>query len=219
MLTRVSSLSALQNRRVRLSVPFEDNHDGILSEIKKLGEKFDFLIGVCGSKAWLSLCSFVPLGRYRKMVAVPRGHPPAKKERPEIADLYGETLMMVPRGDSGVNDFLRNDPECNPPAVRIEDTPQFYDLSVFNRCAETGRVLLTVECRSEVHPGLVTIPVNRDYRIPYGLLYSFDADEDVRRLAEAMKERSPRYRGDRSPYNAIIRSVRFPSAEFRCPCP
>lgn len=172
-------------------VPFEDNYDGILSEIKKLGEKFDFLIGVCDSKAWLSLCSFVPLGRYRKMVAVSREHPLAKKERLEIADLYGETLMMVPRGDSGVNDFLRNDLECNHPAVRIEDTPQFYDLSVFNRCAETGKVLLTIECWSEVHPGLVTIPVNWDYSIPYGLLYSLDADEDVRRLAEAMKERSP----------------------------
>ena len=30
-------------------VPFEDNHKGILSEIKKLGEKFVFLIGVCDS--------------------------------------------------------------------------------------------------------------------------------------------------------------------------
>lgn len=37
-------------------VPFEDNHEGILSEIEKLGEKFDFLIGVCDSKVWLSLC-------------------------------------------------------------------------------------------------------------------------------------------------------------------
>lgn len=172
-------------------VPFEDNHDGILSEIKKLGEKFDFLIGVCDSKAWLSLCSFVPLGRYRKMVAVSRDHPLAQKERLDITDLYGETLMMVPRGDSGVNDFLRNDLATNHPAIRIEDTPQFYDLSVFNRCAETGKVLLTIECWSEVHPGLVTLPVNWDYSIPYGLLYSLDADEDVRRLAETMKKRSP----------------------------
>ena len=55
-------------------VPVEDDHEGILSEIGKLGEKFDFLIGVCDSKAWLSLCEFLPLGRYKKMVAVPREH-------------------------------------------------------------------------------------------------------------------------------------------------
>ena len=60
-------------------VPFEDDHEGILSEIEKLGEKFDFLIGVCDSKAWLSLCQFLPLGRYKKMIAVSREHPLASK--------------------------------------------------------------------------------------------------------------------------------------------
>ena len=169
-------------------VPFEDNHDGILSEIEKLGEKFDFLIGVCDSKAWLSLCSFLPLGSYRKMVAVSREHRLASKQKIEISDLYGETLMMVRRGDSGINDFIRRDIEKNHPQIKIEDTPQFYDLSVFNRCAETNNVLLTIECWQEVHPALVTIPVKWDYEIPYGLLYSNDAPEDVLRFVDMIKE-------------------------------
>lgn len=118
------------NYKLRL-VPFEDNREGILSEIKKSGEKFDFLIGV--------------------------------------------------------NDFIRNDLEKNHPQIRIEDTPQFYDLSVFNRCAESGNVLLTIECRRDVHPGLVSIPVNWEYSIPYGLLYSINPDKDVLRLVEKAK--------------------------------
>lgn len=165
-------------------VPFEDDHNGIVSEIEKLGEKFDFLIGVCDSKVWLSLCQFQPLGRYKKMIAVPREHRLANKDLIEMEDLYGETLMMVCRGDSGVNDFIRNDLEKNHPQIRIEDTPQFYDISVFNRCAETGKVLLTIECWSEVHPGLISIPVNWDYSIPYGLLYSLDAPQDVLRFVD-----------------------------------
>lgn len=169
-------------------VPFEDNHDGILSEIEKLGEKFDFLIGVCDSKAWLSLCSFLPLGSYRKMVAVSREHRLASKQKIEISDLYGETLMMVRRGDSGINDFIRRDIEKNHPQIKIEDTPQFYDLSVFNRCAETNNVLLTIECWQEVHPALVTIPLKWDYKIPYGLLYSNNAPEDVLLFVDAIKE-------------------------------
>lgn len=169
-------------------VPFEDNHDGILSEIEKLGEKFDFLIGVCDSKAWLSLCSFLPLGSYRKMVAVSREHRLASKQKIEISDLYGETLMMVRRGDSGINDFIRRDIEKNHPQIKIEDTPQFYDLSVFNRCAETNNVLLTIECWQEVHPALVTIPLKWDYKIPYGLLYSNDAPDDVLRFVDTIKE-------------------------------
>lgn len=169
-------------------VPFEDNHEGILSEIKSLGEKFDFLIGVCDSKAWLSLCNFLPLGRYKKMIAVSREHRLANKKTVEFSDLEGETLMMVKKGDSGVNDFIRNDLEINYPKIKIEDTPYFYDMSVFNRCAETGNVLLTIECWQDVHPGLVSIPVNWDYSIPYGLLYSLDADEDVINLVDKVKE-------------------------------
>ena len=167
-------------------VPFEDNHEGILSEIEKLGEKFDFLIGVCDSRKWLMRCEFLPLGTYQKMIAVSRDHRLASKKLIEIEDLYGQTLMMVPSGDSGTNDFIRNDLEKNHSSIQIEDTPTFYDMTVFNRCAETGKVLLTIECWRDVHPGLVSIPVRWDYSIPYGLLYSADASDEVRRFVGAV---------------------------------
>jgi DNA-binding transcriptional LysR family regulator len=167
-------------------VQFEDNHEGILSEIGQLGKKFDFLIGVCDSRVWLSMCNFLQLGRYKKMIAVPHEHRLAKKSRINLEDLYGETLMMVKKGDSGVNDFIRNDLEQNHPKIHIEDTPQFYDLSVFNRCAESGNVLLTIECWKDVHPMLVSIPVNWEYSIPYGLLYSLNAPDDVLRFVRTV---------------------------------
>lgn len=169
-------------------VPFEDNHEGIVSEIRKLGEKFDFLIGVNDSKTWLAYCNFLPLGQYKKQIAVPREHSLATRSCIDIEDLYGETLMMVPHGDSGVNDFIRNDLQKNHPQIRIEDTSQFYDLSVFNCCAESGKVLLSIECWQDVHPGLVNIPVNWEYSIPYGLLYSRNAPADVLQFVDAVKK-------------------------------
>lgn len=169
-------------------VQFEDDHEGILSEIEKLGEKFDFLIGVCDSKQWMSRCRFMPLGRYQKMIAVSREHRLVSKESVNVEDLYGETLIMVKQGDSIVNDFLRNDLEQNHPQIHIEDAPYFYDLSVFNRCAETDSVLLTIECWKDVHPGLVTIPVNWNYSIPYGLLYSNNASPDILEFVEAARK-------------------------------
>lgn len=169
-------------------VPFEDDHNGILHEISLLGEKFDFLLGACDSKLWHDKCSILPLGRYKKMCAVSREHRLAGKKQLEFSDLYGETLMMVKQGDSDGNDFIRNDLIRNHPQIQIEDTPHFYDLSVFNRCAETGNVLLTLECWQDVHPGLVTIPVNWSYSIPYGLLYALDPPEDVKQFVEAVKK-------------------------------
>lgn len=169
-------------------VPFEDDHKGILTEISQLGEKFDFLLAVCDSKLWLDKCNMLPLGRYKKMCAVSREHPLAQKKCLEISDLYGETLMMVSQGDSEVNDIIRDDLTCNHPAIQIEDTPHFYDISVFNRCAETRNVLLILECWKDVHPALVTIPVNWDYSSPYGLLYALDPPEDVVRFVNTVKE-------------------------------
>ena len=58
---------------------------------------------------------------------------------------------------------------------------------MFNRCAETHNVLLTLECWKDVHPGLVTIPVDWDYSIPYGLLYPLDPLEDVQRFVDAVR--------------------------------
>lgn len=98
------------------------------------------------------------------MIAVPREHRLANKSILEIEDLYGETLIMVKRGDSGINDFLRNDLEKHHPKIPIEDTPHFYDLSIFNRCAETG-----------------------NYSIPYGLLYSLQPPEDVLRFVKTVE--------------------------------
>lgn len=167
-------------------IPFEDDHNGILAEIDALGEKYDFLVGVCDSSLWLSRCHFYPLGEYRRCVAVPVTHPLAKKEMLSITDLYGETLMMVKRGDSPINDRERDEIEQNHPQIRLEDTPPFYDIEVFNRCVQNGFLLSSIECWEDVHPALVTLPLDWDHTIPYGLLYALEPETDILRLVDAI---------------------------------
>lgn len=169
-------------------VPFEDEHTNILTEISALGEKFDFLTGVCDSAAWLERCGFQKLGEYKKCIAVNAEHRLAKKSIISLSDLHGERLMMVKEGDSAINDRIRADLKQNHPQIQIVDAPQFYDMSVFNSCAQSGDVLLTIECWQNVHPLLVTVPVGWDYAIPYGILYSKEPPDDVKRLIELVKE-------------------------------
>lgn len=168
-------------------VPFEDEHTNILAEISALGEKFDFLTGVCDSSAWLERCGFQKLGNYKKCVAVNAEHRLAKKSIISLSDLHGERLMMVKEGDSVLNDRIRADLNQNHPQIQIVDAPQFYDMNVFNSCAQSGDVLLTIECWQNVHPLLVTVPVEWDYAIPYGILYSKEPPDDVKRLIELVK--------------------------------
>lgn len=148
---------------------------------RALGEKFDFLIGACDSRQWLDRCNFLPLGVYRHCVAVPREHPLARKTKLTIQDLYGQTLMMVKRGDSPTVDRVRDYVEKHP-AIAIEDTPQFYDMEVFNRCVQTRNPLMSLECWGEVHPALVTLPVDWPFTIPYGILYPLHPDPDTLRV-------------------------------------
>ncbi len=169
-------------------VPFEDEHTNILSEISALGEKFDFLTGVCNSAAWLDKCRFLKLGEYRKCIAVNSNHRLAQKKSVTPEDLHGEKLMMVKAGDSAANDRIRAFFRENHPQVQIVDAPHFYDMSVFNRCAQSNDVLLSIECWQNVHPLLVTIPVEWDFTIPYGILYAKDPPEDVERLIETVRQ-------------------------------
>lgn len=166
-------------------IPFEDDHKGILAVIEKLGRDFDFMVGVCDSAQWLERCRMYPLGRYKKCVSVPVGHRLASRKKLKVTDLYGETLMMVRRGDSPVNDRIRADIERYHPAIHIEDTEQFYDIDVFNRCEQTGHVLLNVECWKDIHPSLVTLPVEWDYTIPYGLLCSPQPGQELAAFLQA----------------------------------
>lgn len=169
-------------------VPFEDEHTNIVAEISSLGEKFDFLTGICDSATWLDRCGFLKLGEYKKCIAVNANHRLAKKKIIRLSDLYGENLMMVKAGDSAVNDRIRAELMHHHPQIHLVDTPHFYDMSVFNRCAQSNDVLLTIECWQDVHPLLVTIPVEWEFTIPYGILYAKDPPEDVKRLIGIVEE-------------------------------
>lgn len=162
-------------------VPFEDDHHDILSVISSVGEKFDFLVAACDSKKWLNRCNFFQIGVYQFCIALPREHPLAKKDRLSTKDLWGETVMLVKQGDSTAVDLVRNELEKHP-QIQLEDTPQFYDIEVFNRCVQTRQLLLTLECWKDVHPSLITVPVDWNYTIPYGILYQLQPSQDILKL-------------------------------------
>lgn len=168
-------------------VPFEDNHEGILTEIAALGVKYDFLVGVCDSAQWLSRCNFFKLGEYRRCCAVPFKHRLASKKTLNLTDLYGETLMMVKRGDSPINDAERDEIEQNHPQIHIVDTPSFYDIGVFNYSERNAYILSSIECWGDIHPSLVTIPINWGSAMPYGLLYAQNPDPDVLKVVDAIR--------------------------------
>lgn len=167
-------------------VPYDDKHQNILNEIESLGKKMDFIIGVNDSKLWANRCNFFQLGTYQHQIAMSREHPLAHKKKLSIQDLYGQTIMMVKQGDSKSVDSIRKKIEKYP--IHIEDTSQFYDIEVFNKCASSNHLMITIECWKDVHPGLVTIPVEWDFPIPYGLLYASHPSQEVKHIIDKISQ-------------------------------
>lgn len=168
-------------------VPFEDDLNGIEGVIAGLGVRFDFIVGVCDSKIRMNQCRFLELGRYRKMVAIPQSHPLAAKESLTLRDLDGQTMMMVPEGDSGTNDRIRAFLRENCPGLRLEDTQRFYDVSVFNRAAETGEAAADNRVLEGRPPRPQDGAGRMGFHHPLRLMYALDAPEDVKAYVEVVR--------------------------------
>ena len=160
-------------------VPYDDDRDQILSVVQSLGSKIDFMVGSFNSRQMLSISDFYELGQYRLCVAVPRNHRLASKANLSLHDLHGEHLITVKGGDTLQLDEFREKLKMTHPQIIFEDAHYFYDLDTFNTCEVTGSLLLTLEVWADIHPSLVTLPVDWDFSVPYGLLFSQNLSDEA----------------------------------------
>ena len=71
--------------------------------------------------------------------------------------------------------------------AEILDAPLFYDIDVFNKCEESGSLLVTLECWKDVHPAFKTIPLSSGETIPYGIIYSKTPTDDALKFLDIIK--------------------------------
>ena len=72
--------------------------------------------------------------------------------------------------------------------VEILDAPLFYDINVFNKCEESGSLLVTLECWKDIHPAFKTIPIDTNEKMPYGIIYSKKPSNDVLNFLNIIKD-------------------------------
>jgi hypothetical protein len=113
-------------------------------------------------------------------------HPLAQKELLTIHDLYEQKFLLIRRDWNHYLDQLRDELWQNHPQIEIVDF-DFFSINVFNQCENSEGVMMTIDNWKNVHPLLKTIPVDWDYTIPFGLLYSPTPSETVQRFLDAVK--------------------------------
>ena len=168
-------------------VPFDDDPAGLDTVLSALGKQIDCFVGPCDSIEWRKQHSILLLDRLPCRVAVPRKHRLAKKKSLCWPDLDGETFMLIKRGDSTVLNRMRDDILEDHPQIRIADAPNFYDTSIFNECEQMNYLMETLDIWADIHPSLVTLPMEWDYEIPYGIVYAKKPSDTVRAFVDVIR--------------------------------
>ena len=170
-------------------VPFDDSPANMEKMLETLGKEIDCFVGPCDSLTWKEKYNILELRQGECCIAVPRKHRLAKKDKLQWSDLDGENLMLVKRGDSPVLNSLRDDIEKNHPKISILNIPHFYDTNIFNECEQAGCIMETLDIWKDVHPSIVTIPMEWEYKIPYGILYAKQPSEQVQAFVNIIQKR------------------------------
>ena len=164
-------------------VPISDarERENVFSQ---LGVKFDMFEGIYAT-AWDGSCNFFELSRTPICCAVAKNHKYAGYEKLTLNDLKDETLVMPVSGVSRELDDFRN--EVSGIAANIVESA-YYGLDTFTMCEMVPYILITQPVYSDIHTNLVTIPLETDRTLPYGLVYANDPSPAVKKFVESAKK-------------------------------
>lgn len=168
-------------------VPFENTPENAREILVNLGQNIDVIAGIFDETMLeLRKCNGVELSREPFCVAVALHHRLAGKKVLTPEDLKGERLLMMRKGWSCYVDALRAELTEKYPEITIADF-DFYNVDIFNRCENSNDMLLAIKSWESVHPLMKILPVEWDYKMPYGLLYAKDPSEKVEKLVRTVE--------------------------------
>ena len=169
-------------------ITFENTPENAREILANMGKNIDVIAGIF-DETMLELrgCDGTEISREPFCVAVSIHHRLAKKEKITLDDLAGENLMLMQRGWSYYGDMLRDDMMKNHPEINIVDF-NLYNVEAFNRCENNNEVLLAFKSWESVHPLIRIIPVEWDYKMPFGILHSKTPSAKVKRLIKAINK-------------------------------
>ncbi len=169
-------------------IPFDDSPAGLSAMLESLGKGIDCFVSPCDSFHWKKQYAICLLAQQRCCVALSKKHRLAGKKRLTWDDLEGESLMLVRRGVSPVLDRIRDEIDRHHANIRLIDMPNIYDAEVFNQCEQLGCLMETPEIWADVHPSLVTLPMEWEYTMPYGVVYAKNPSAIFKEFIKVIKK-------------------------------
>ena len=167
-------------------VPFENTPENAREILSDFGKNIDIVPGWFDEKFWgISGCCATKIEDDSICCALSVNHPLAFSEKLELSDLHGERIMLIHRGWSKYTDIIRDELWTNHPDIKLIDVP-FFDIDVFNRCENSGEILIGFEKWANVHPLLRMVPIEWNHTMPFGILHSCKPSPVVGEFLEAV---------------------------------
>ena len=102
-----------------------------------------------------------------------------------MQDLSGEVLVMPVQGASDEVDAFRAQVIRELPSTTIVDS-SYYGVDTFAMCEINSYILITQPVYQDIHPNLVTISLQTDISMPYGLIYAKEPTEATMKFIRAV---------------------------------
>lgn len=153
-----------------------------------LGKKFDAFIGVFDSIEWYKKISFLKMKDCHFCVAVSPTHPLAHKKIIRPSDLTGYQFMMPKTNSSPSVTALEKYLVESNPKIDIVHTISNYNINIFNGASDNSIPMMSIACWSDLHPNLITIPIDSNIKIPYGIIYSKSNNKETEKFIDIIKD-------------------------------
>ena len=153
------------------------------SPMADMGISYDLQEGIYLTGLFKDKCNFFELFPAKICIAIPSGNRLFHKNRLSLQDLRGEKIMITTKGHSQGFDAVREILEQEDFNTEIIDTG-YYDINIFATCELNNYLMLSLEVWSDIYPSMKTCPIDLDYTVPYGLLYSLHPTTEVQALID-----------------------------------
>lgn len=180
--------AAIQNAAPNLKIemiPFVNTPENARGILRSLGEQIDIIAGIYDDNLMKdNNFQTMPMKSKRILLAVPLTNPLAQKECILTADLKNSSVMFITKGWNSYIDEMRKALENE--RIKIDDF-DFFSLNAFNRAVKENIPIIAIDGWDNIHPLLKIIPIEVNYEVPYGIMYSKEPSKQVRRFIDIMK--------------------------------
>ena len=120
------------------------------------------------------------------MIGVPYNHRLYNHTVLSYKDLKDETIMIIRPVYMTPFDEVRRKLSSFPD-LKLEEF-DFFNVDTFNKCVNDNKLMITVKEWEDIHPMMKMIPIEWDYTIPFGIIYSLHPNKNVEILIDTLKQ-------------------------------